>query len=430
MKRRPLILVVASAGLIVLLFVILNEKVVIEEGVMTAPPAAPQIPEVSSPVTVEIKSPPREVVSDWDSLNAYQNTITASRFQSLIETIYTVGDSWKEVIEIQPDRAKIVTSSGSFTLHFLPAGSELSEVKRYWKTGPLKGLHIAIDPGHIGGEFAGLEERQFGLPGDKPVREGEMSLQTSIRLKPLLERMGAKVSLVRSKNEPVTPLRTDDFLKLFREYNPGVPDGLLMPYATQRFYRRAEIVERARMVNDELKPDLVLCLHYNASSESGDWVDPSKPVLVDENHFHMLMNGAYTSSEVLDEGERFQMVERILQGIHDREAVMAGVVAKVFAERTGLPAYQYDPASKRARNVGGNPYLWARNLLANRSYKCPVLYFEPWVMNNTEVYARIQEGDYDGLRVVGGKEQPSIMMEYATSVAAGIARFYEGNEAE
>jgi hypothetical protein len=184
-------------------------------------------------------------------------------------------------------------------------------------------------------------------------------------------------------------------------------------------------VARAQIVNKTLKPDLVLCLHYNASSDSGAWADPGKPILVSENHFHMLMNGAYTSSEVADEGERFQMLMRILQGIHEREAVMAGVVAKVFAERTELPPYQYDPKSTRAKNVDGNPYLWARNLLANRAFQCPVLYFEPWVMNNTDIYARMQLGDYDGLKMVGGKEQPSIMVEYAEAVAAGIAKYFE-----
>jgi len=421
MKGQSLIFTLVVVVLLVFAFFLLRKEDVIEE-------VKPPVAEV--PQRVEIKHPPREDVADWNSLNAYQNTITASRLQWLIENVYTVGESWKEVINIQPEQATITTAQGPFILSLLPEGSEIPEVQRYWKTGPLNGLHIAIDPGHIGGEFAGIEERQFGFPGDRPIREGEMALQTSYRLKPLLEKMGAKVSMVRSKNEPVTPLRTADFLKLYKEYNPGVPDGLLKPHANNRFYRRAEIVERARIVNEVLKPDLVLCLHYNASSDSGAWIDPSKPILVQENHFHMLMNGAYTRDEVSDEGERFQMLARILQRIHEREALMAGVVAKVFAECTGLSPYQYDPKSSRAKNVDGNPYLWARNLLANRSFLCPVLYFEPWVMNNTDVYARMQLGDYDGLKTVAGSEQPSIMVEYAECVAAGIAKFFENQPAQ
>ena len=41
--------------------------------------------------------------------------------------------------------------------------------------------------------MTGIEDRQFGRPEDKPVREGEMTLQTAKRLKPMLEEMGAKV---------------------------------------------------------------------------------------------------------------------------------------------------------------------------------------------------------------------------------------------
>jgi hypothetical protein len=145
---------------------------------------------------------------------------------------------------------------------------------------------------------------------------------------------------------------------------------------------------------------------------------------VEENHFHLLINGAYTEGEVRDEGDRFQMLERILQRIHTREAAMGEVVAQVFAEKTGLPPYAYDPNSPRAKQVGASPYVWARNLLANRSYTCPVLFFEPWVMNNQEVYERIQMGDYEGTRLVDGVERPSIMREYAEAVAAGIEAFY------
>ncbi|MEM7601988.1 MAG: hypothetical protein AAF357_11315, partial [Verrucomicrobiota bacterium] len=67
---------------------------------------------------------------------------------------------------------------------------------------------------------------------------------------------------------------------------------------------------------------------------------------------------------------------------------------------------------------------WARNLLANRSYTCPVIFFEPYVMNNADVYARIQEGDYEGERVVNGISRPSIMREYAEAVAAGMKAYF------
>ena len=42
------------------------------------------------------------------------------------------------------------------------------------------------------------------------------------------------------------------------------------------FYRNSEIRRRASLVNYRLRPDLVLCLHFNAEP----WGDPSHPKLV------------------------------------------------------------------------------------------------------------------------------------------------------
>lgn len=414
-KALPLILsLVVFLGLIVLVTILRTTG---EE------PAVVKKPEVSR---APIVHPPTGLAFDWESLAAYHETISADELHFLLEEVYTVDDTWKQVISIDAETATIETSDQPFELRLrrleLPPPAE---VNRYWHPATtLADLHIAIDPGHIGGDFAGIEERQFGKPGDRPVREGELTLTTALHLKPLLETMGATVSLVRKTNAPVTAKRADDFLGLYRDFNPGWPDALLRPYAEQRFYRRDEIVERARIVNEEIQPDLVLCLHYNASSGSGEWASPNQPVLVEENHFHLLLNGAYTVGEVLDEENRFQMLERILQRIHEEEASLSAVMADVFAGRTGLEPYAYDPESKRARNVDGHPYLWARNLLANRSYTCPVIFFEPWVMNNTDTYAWIQEGDYGGERVVNGRSRPSIMRVYAEAVAAGMSAYY------
>jgi hypothetical protein len=45
-------------------------------------------------------------------------------------------------------------------------------------------------------------------------------------------------------------------------------------------------------------------------------------------------------------------------------------------------------------------------------------------MNSTVDYPRIQAGDYDGLREVNGKPQPSIFREYADALTEGLARHY------
>jgi hypothetical protein len=74
--------------------------------------------------------------------------------------------------------------------------------------------------------------------------------------------------------------------------------------------------------------------------------------------------------------------------------------------------------------VNANPYVWARNLLANRLFACPVVYIEPYVMNSRFVFERIQAGDYEGVRHFGGTMRKSIYREYADAVAEGIVAYY------
>jgi hypothetical protein len=71
--------------------------------------------------------------------------------------------------------------------------------------------------------------------------------------------------------------------------------------------------------------------------------------------------------------------------------------------------------------------VWTRNLLANRLYRCPVVYLEPYVMNNRTVYERVQLGDFEGTREVGGVQRKSIYREYADAVADGLAAYYESS---
>ena len=155
--------------------------------------------------------------------------------------------------------------------------------------------------------------------------------------------------------------------------------------------------------------------------------DPSKPRLSDKNHFHLLLNGAYTPDELAHDDERFEMLLRLLQGTHREELAVATTLAAVFAAETGLPPFAYKPDSSRALPLGGSGYIWARNLLANRLYRCPVIFLEPYVMNSVEVHARIQAGDYAGSKRVHGKMRQSIYREYAGAVARGLAQYYQSS---
>ncbi|QTN33667.1 N-acetylmuramoyl-L-alanine amidase [Akkermansiaceae bacterium] len=373
---------------------------------------------------------------DWPALAAYQHTITRSDFEKLLTEIFTTDDTWRTYISLSDHSAEILTSTDPseppFILEFATPAKTLQPPRTWQSTGSLPSpppdqalanLHIAIDPGHIGGEWAKIEGRWFQIGSAKPVIEGDMTLRVAEILKPLLEAMGAKVSLVRSTNQPVTPLRPENFTRLAEADSLSDPASLRL-FAEKLFYRTAEIRARAKLVNETIQPDLVLCLHFNAEA----WGDPAQPELVPRTHFHILLNGAYTSDEIHLADQRFAMLEKLLQRTHEEEALVSETVARTFAEISGLPPYIYQGEGANFRPVNANPFLWARNLLANRLYDCPVIYMEPYVMNSNIDYPRFQAGDYEGLREINGQHRPSIYREYATALATGLANHYSRME--
>lgn len=417
----PLLVVLALAGIVFLL----------RPKPEPPPPPPAEIPKPSPALSVLGEMP------DWASLNAFQNTITRVDFERLLTTVFVTGGAWRNFIEIDDAEARIRTggdpSSEVFHLRFAQPVLTAPTPRR-WKTAaelppappekPLSGLRIAIDPGHIGGQWAKIEERWLVVGNGSPVCEGDMTLSVAKLLKPRLEALGATVSLVREKPEPVTPLRPDSLMTLARDSRePADSPAALQKLAERLFYRTAEIRARAKLVNETLKPDLVLCLHFNADP----WGAPDNPTLVNRTHLHLLLNGAYNDEEVALTDQRFVLLERLLRRTHEEEAIVGATVADTFAEISHLPPFTYPADSLNALPVNGHPYLWARNLLANRLYDCPVIFMEPYVMNSTIDYPRIQAGDYEGLREVNGTQQPSIFREYANALTEALARHYSAN---
>ena len=381
---------------------------------------------------------------EWSRLDRFQETITRSEFADLLNTVYAPNNAAGQWIRLDPADAVIQENANEkFTLRFAASPGATVLPPRYWKPAesfgpdperPLSGVSIAIDPGHLGGDWAKMEERWFQIGDSIPVKEGDLTLRVAQLLAPRLERLGAKVTLVRSTPGPVTGIRpnqlTAQAVESLRErgvtstlpsYNgpadPNREDSV--PWEAERlFYRVDEIHTRARIVNEQIKPDLTVCLHFNAEP----WGDPFHPVLVRVNHLHLLVNGAYSSAELGYDDERFAMLLKLLNRSYREELACSEAVAAALARITGLPPYRY--STPNAKSVGTSGYVWARNLLANRLYECPVIYIEAYVMNSEDFFARIQAGEYDGIRNFGGAMRQNIFQEYVEGVVQGLSDYF------
>ena len=385
---------------------------------------------------------------NWKALAQFQQTITHDEFERLLREVYCTHGVNEDFIRVDPKFACILSDRDAqswFTLRFASSERNRRTIPRSWRPAAslpktkrdrvLSGVKIALDPGHIGGAWSKMEERWFKSGESAPVEEGEMTLRVAKMVAERLRALGARVSFVRDKTEPVTGYRPEDFRETARAIlkaggTEDPPEEFQGPDDPQKeqsvrwhseilFYRTSEIRERARLVNSRLRPDLVLCLHFNAE----EWGDEKNPTLIDKNHLHLLVNGSYLPDELESDDVRFEMLHRLLSRTFDEELKAAEAAAVAMARKTGLPPYAY--TKDIVTKVGTSGYVYARNLAATRLYRSPVIYFEPYVMNSNEAFARIQAGDYEGTRVVNGVERPSIFREYADGVVDGLVEYYK-----
>src|SRR6266571_8701107 len=328
----------------------------------------------------------------WSVLEHYQETITHDEFVHLINHVYCTHGFAPDLVEINEKTARVLVNRDAqkfFTLRFVEKDDGRKPVPRLWRPAkslptaklekPLFGLKIGLDPGHLGGKWAKMEERWFQVGNSPPIQEGDLTLRVARLLALRLRELGAKVSFVRNSNEPITGKRPNDFRELARKIliKNGVPQprtDVLDPNDPEKeqtirwqseilFYRYGEIRRRAVLVNTKLHPDLVICLHFNAEG----WSDPNHPTLTDKNHLHLLVNGSYLKDELELDDERFEMVRHLLSRAHDEELPLADTIAGAMARETKLPPYEY-PTANSTTKVGASGYVYARNLLATRIY--------------------------------------------------------------
>jgi len=388
----------------------------------------------------------------WFPIDPYQGTITRAQFEDKLHKLYDPFGVFPAYLDLNDSRVIVYPSAQDhrlpqFVLHFAPP-NQPQPPPRWFRTPaefraephpsdqPLAGLRIAIDPGHIGGPWAQIEERSTRYKGSAPVQEGDLNLITARLLKAELTRWGATVFAVRDSTEPVTPFRPEDMIPEARQMlllhaahstklRALPPENLnllfghrLLELSEFLFYRCSEIVERGNRIRNNFTPDITVTLYIDATPGSG------RGRLTSGNANIFFVGGAYTRAEMADPEMQRRCVYKMVEGSSDIETEVAADIAQVFQQKTGLGPVKYGDSATTRQVLPNNPYVVARNLAANREYDGPVVCTEPYFMNNKLVYRRLLAGDYDGVRIFDGKPYTSIFREYADCVAKGLLQAY------
>jgi len=379
---------------------------------------------------------------NWASLEPYQHTISRQEFTRLIDQVYSPDGAFWKFAKINDDRVMIFSDTDRtppplFTLYFAPSESACAPLPYAYKTRavstdpsrPLKGLRIALDPGHIGGDWAKLEGRYFKIDDDPSVEEAKLNMITCNLLAERLQADGAEILWAKRDYEPTTDLRPDSLHReaiaalafhpdtTKRKSDEAAIERMISNEAALLFYRVAEIRARAELVNKQ-HPDLTICVHYNAD----DWGDPNNPTLIGRSRLVIFINGSYEKGELAADDTKYDLLRKLLDRTAAQEERGCDLVGQEMLDTLKYPPEAY--TGYFAHRVTHVPSVYARNLLANRLYHGPVIYCEGPYMNARDAYYRIIAGDYLGLRTIQGESVPSIYREYAASVERGILKYF------
>ncbi|MFL5752524.1 MAG: N-acetylmuramoyl-L-alanine amidase [Bacteroidia bacterium] len=270
---------------------------------------------------------------------------------------------------------------------------------------PLRGLKIAIDPGHIAGnmDMARIEQKYIHFCKDSfpsllqdsiDIAEGTLTFQTSCILKKMLEEQAAVVMLTRNENSTAFGVNYGEWLKTRKK---TVLDSLkaigeiaparykqLMKLDEKKFFweffKDAELAQRIRKINT-FQPDLTIIVHYNVDEKNKDWTRPSKV-----NYTMAFIGGAMTRDSFGKMRGKVAFLRLLLSDDLSESERLAALTVEQFNKQLGVSIAKQNDADYLRDNCisSPSPGVFCRNLALCRMVNSPLVYGECLFQDNLE----------------------------------------------
>ncbi|MCB0839878.1 MAG: N-acetylmuramoyl-L-alanine amidase, partial [Bacteroidetes bacterium] len=277
-------------------------------------------------------------------------------------------------------------------------------------TKPLTGWRIAIDPGHIAGDFemAEIEGKYMKMHPSpmtdmQPIQffEANLALGTAHIVREKLEEMGAMVLM--SRTEPNTGALGITFEEWRREWFPqllseeieenGMTRKREIWWKTQAkdkdlmsgFFIPQDLKERAKKIN-AFQPHLTLIIHYNVDSPNWEKRDEEGYfVPTGENYCMAFVPGSFMKGELEKPEARVEFLRLLISDEIEQSIHLSDAFIRNSTEITGVPIV--DPEYPlgylhRASILSDYPGVYARNLTLSRLIKGPLCYGESLCQDN------------------------------------------------
>ncbi len=269
----------------------------------------------------------------------------------------------------------------------------------------LKGLKVAIDPGHIGGSYAmgetesrcmTLQVDSLGHPDSIRLIEGNLTFFTAQILKKKLEEQGAQVILSRPdtgisalditykewkrriKNRAyVDSLVKEDLLPakdiplLYRK----LPDKVLFG----RVFGSVDMAAIAKKFN-AYKPDISVVIHYNVNESNIGWKHPTN-----RDYVMTFVGGCVVAKDLESEAGRLNFLRLLISPGIENSVKLSSKVVQHLSSDLGVPIAQKDDALYLSKNCLSTPAVgvYSRDLALTRLIHGTLVYGEALYQDNS-----------------------------------------------
>jgi N-acetylmuramoyl-L-alanine amidase len=281
--------------------------------------------------------------------------------------------------------------------------------------GSLRGMKIAIDPGHFGITPSDAQiERKYllftrgaGRVADTiKLYESLLNYHTASVLMAMLQEKGAEVMMTRDaaghtsfdcsytewlKNHR---RRVLDSLVATGHMNAATKSRLLRADALRfyhEFFRDYELLNRAKRIN-RYKPDATVIIHYNVDEKNAPWKKESR-----KNYTMAFIPGAFMPADLQRKESLAHFLRWLLSADFEDSRTLAGLTVREFSEKLNIPLATASDAQYLRANClpAGLPGVFCRNLVLCRTVNSPVVYGESLYQDNTTECKGLMSCDQD-----------------------------------
>jgi N-acetylmuramoyl-L-alanine amidase len=281
----------------------------------------------------------------------------------------------------------------------------------------LKGLVLALDPGHMAGNRAEAvwEDKYVKIhsaAGETFFYEAHLTELTAAIVETELQKRGAIVVLSRSfgntafgksyKQWLADDFRTSLTRELaagniteseFKSYS-GIKSSYDSMFVFHHFFKNLEFRQRLKNL-DDANPDLAINIHYNAHEKDiRDAQGFNKPVSLD--YSMAFAPGAFLPSELKTTRDKLDFLRLLFSKAIEQSITLSDLILQHEVKTVGVNPVSYNEFNPDDLHAiaTNKPGVMLRNLAMNRILRCPVSYLEALLQDNENEIPLLTQKDY------------------------------------